>query len=449
MAIRSLARSGVAGGKYLNFLAGNEAFKPGLGFLIQISDSAYTFGVQVVASTVDFLGNVYAISKGQGANTTRHYKIDPYGNTISRQNNNSVTATEWFNQVSTADGGYIASGVNSTTAYLNKWTTDLAGSWGRSYTSGQYVINNAGPTAVDANGNIFWNPAQSASMVSSALVKYNSSGTIQWQRLISNMTSPQPSGVTTDGNGNAYVAFQTGGPTYSSRLAIIKYNSAGTRQWNLFYDLGQYAGRQQEGMFADASENLYFLASDPTSGWYVVKVNSAGTIQWQRRFASSGSTVGGSLTCDNAGNVYIWAHGNGATSGHLVKYNSSGTIQWQRGIVIGGSSNPTSAAGTGFKWSTAGFITFGFGGSGTVGGGGGLIGGIIQYPDTGVVNSGTYTAGILNVTFSATSITDSAATGTFASAGLNDSAATGTDSNGAAYSMSANTTATLNKIGIP
>ena len=70
------------------------------------------------------------------------------------------------------------------------------------------------------------------------LVKYNSSGTKQWTKQLGTSSSEEGNDVTTDSSGNIYVTGYTDGDldgnTNSGNhdIILVKYNSSGTKQWN-------------------------------------------------------------------------------------------------------------------------------------------------------------------------------------------------------------------------
>ncbi len=68
------------------------------------------------------------------------------------------------------------------------------------------------------------------------LIKYNSSGTKQWTKLLGTPSSDTGRGVTTDSSGNIYVTGGTEGRldgntnSGSYDIFLVKYSSSGTKQ---------------------------------------------------------------------------------------------------------------------------------------------------------------------------------------------------------------------------
>jgi hypothetical protein len=185
-------------------------------------------------------------------------------------------------------------------------------------------------------------------------------------------------GITTDKYGNVYMT----GRTYStSGIAtsgahqtifggyadafLVKFNSAGVRQWATYYGGDNYDVGY--GVAADAYGNVYMAgeawstsgiatpgAFQTTNGGngnaFLVKFNSAGVRQWGTYFGATGASGAGVAT-DDWGNVYMT--GNATTAGiatpgahqttfggfwdaFLVKFTSTGMQKWA--TYYGGSA---------------------------------------------------------------------------------------------------------------
>jgi uncharacterized delta-60 repeat protein len=176
------------------------------------------------------------------------------------------------------------------------------------------------------------------------LAKYNSSGTIQWQRILGGTSSEIGRSVAIDLSDNVYVF----GETFSvgaggGDFLIAKYNSSGTIQWQRI--LGGTSNEIGNSVAIDSLDNVYVLGETNSSGagqtdFLIAKYNSSGTIQWQRVLGGTGNDNGYSIAIDSSDNIYVLGEtistGAGSRDFLLAKYNSSGTIQWQR--VLGGTS---------------------------------------------------------------------------------------------------------------
>ena len=215
------------------------------------------------------------------------------------------------------------------------------------------------------------------------LVKFNSAGIRQWGTYYGGAGNDFGSSCSTDALGNVYVsgytdsntnistagAHQTafGGGIYDAYL--VKFNSAGVRQWGTYY--GGTGDEFGNSCNTDVSGNVYMTGYSTstisiatagahqaafgggTNDAYLVKFNSAGVRQWGTYYGGTGDDDGVSCIADAYGNVYMAgetdSNTNIATSGthqttfggnfdaYLVKFNSAGVRQW--GTYYGGTGD--------------------------------------------------------------------------------------------------------------
>lgn len=231
------------------------------------------------------------------------------------------------------------------------------------------------------------------------LVKYNSSGTVQWLTRVSssNVNDDNVGGLAANSSAVymtgyasgqpviAYNANGTSGASFSAPGAvafIAVYNLEGTAQW--FTRLGTTGvinGRKLFGYAAalDGSGSLLAVgtfssnrltafnangtafgttlaqaANDGYTG-FLVKYNSAGTVQWLARMGSSNAFLYG-VSTDASNNIYVAgdyepgttfgfgaqsASGSttvslpqpGSNNAFLVKYNTAGITEWAANVV--------------------------------------------------------------------------------------------------------------------
>lgn len=195
--------------------------------------------------------------------------------------------------------------------------------------------------AIDINDNIyltgFTEEATTAGGSDVLLVKLDTSGTLQWQRILGGASNEIGKGVTTDSAGNVYVCGETESTGQGdSDVILAKYNSSGTIQWQR--SLGAAFNDEGFSMSVDSLDNVYVAGKMRTGQFadynaFLAKYNSSGTLQWQRELYGNNVTslFGYSVKVDSGDNVYLAGEGQGAGA-LLAKYNSAGTLQWQRNI---------------------------------------------------------------------------------------------------------------------
>lgn len=182
-----------------------------------------------------------------------------------------------------------------------------------------------------------------ASTYGTSVIKYNSSGTIQWQK---NMYSTQgifvnrAAAMATDSSGNVYFhasSYNNPYTGYGSALTV-KLDSSGSILWQR--ELRPTNSTiQSRAVAVDSSGNVYVSSLINSASSLVAKYNSSGTLQWQKSFASSAPDTG--MALDSSGNLYIAFQQTVSSNKRstLMKLNSSGTVQWQRYQDYGGSHN--------------------------------------------------------------------------------------------------------------
>jgi len=169
------------------------------------------------------------------------------------------------------------------------------------------------------------------------VVKFNSSGVIQWQRGIgrsdSGTMNDYANGICLDSSNNVYVVGETGAKGgYQEGGLILKYNSSGAIQWNrTMHGPGQI---YFYGVCVDSSDNVYACGRQTGGGKLViVKYNSSGTIQWQRSFDSgAGDSIGYSIQCDSKDNLIIAGYLN--AKGGVLKLPNDGSLTGTYGSYV-------------------------------------------------------------------------------------------------------------------
>ena len=193
--------------------------------------------------------------------------------------------------------------------------------------------------------------------------------TSPWTKQLGTSDSDEGRGVTTDSSGNVYVTGYTGGGldentnSGSNDIFLVKYNSSGTIQWTK--QLGTSGYDYGQDVTTDSSDNIYVTGStggdldgNTSSGGndiFLVKYNSSGTKQWTKQMGTSSDDWGNGVTTDSSGNIYVTGYTNGGLDGNthsgygdifLVKYNSSGTKQWTKTSSVGiGNGVTTDSSG--------------------------------------------------------------------------------------------------------
>ena len=201
----------------------------------------------------------------------------------------------------------------------------------------------------------------SRNAVDGLVAKYNSSGTLQWQKFYGRNYYEWGSGggswyyysddrfehcaSLTDGRfaaaGGTYNNGGSGVGSINSNVMLTVWNSNGTVSWTKWISV---AGSQNNnssnvgsttsrGIAVDGNNNVYTLVtgSGGSSGEHLIKFNSSGTVQWKKTWSSNIGFVG-SIAVTKSGDIFIGARSGsyGSYVPGIMKLNSSGTVQWTK-----------------------------------------------------------------------------------------------------------------------
>jgi hypothetical protein len=132
-----------------------------------------------------------------------------------------------------------------------------------------------------------------------------------------------------DSSGNIYILTKTW---------LLKVNSAGTPQWlKRFTGGGGPYTLNHISMALDSTGNIYILVqaynSTTNRGIGVIKVNSSGIIAWGTRWTNYNSYTEGDIVLDSSGNIYCAIQlYTTPGSGALLCFNNSGVLQWSTNL---------------------------------------------------------------------------------------------------------------------
>jgi len=236
-----------------------------------------------------------------------------------------------------------------TNYFLGKYAQNGTVDWQRTFGGGGDDLGRA--ITVDASDDIYIQGRTESTGQGGedfAIAKYNSSGTILWQRVLGGAFRDRGLSIASDSANNIYAfGFTSSTVSFRQEFLIVKYNSSGTIQWQRL--LGGSGFQRALAIATDSANNVYITGRTDSVGAgssdnLLAKYNSSGTLQWQRVLGGASQDVCQAITIDSADNVYISGYSDSTGAGNddflIAKYNSSGSIQWQR--VLGGTDNDES-----------------------------------------------------------------------------------------------------------
>ena len=331
------------------------------GTVSPISSSGFDAWISVIGTSdtdfgsgiaTDSLGNVYITgycdNAGQGSNELILVKYSSAG-IVQWQRFLGGSGQDRGQQVvvDSSDNVYVCgeSYSSGTGALIAKYDSSGTIQWQRKLGGSSYSANGFGIT-IDSSDNLYITGRAYISSNNRCLIaKYDTSGSLQWQRQLYGSSDDYGKDIAVDNSGNVYVFGHTNSAGQGSNdVLIAKYNSSGTIQWQRL--LGGSDLEWGYKIAVDGSGNAYICGGSFSVGGsgqelIVAKYNTSGAIQWQRTLGGTGSDAGHAIAVDSSGNVYVGGKTRAAGAGSddilIIKYNSSGTIQWQR--VLGGTGS--------------------------------------------------------------------------------------------------------------
>ena len=231
---------------------------------------------------------------------------------------------------------------NSPYMYLQKIDTGFSSvTWGQRIAGSTccYFYQDTSIVKVDSSGNVY---AASKFIdnfagygVGIALFKYNSSGTLQWKKhyygsLVG--SEPQfngPLGLATDGS-FVYVGGTCNFGGYYVPLIMKIDASTGTISWSKRLEGDGASNGAYMSVTTDGSGNVYACGYINASVGVIVKYDSTGAVTWQKSVSDGNYTWLQSIALDTTGNVFVTGQKSSNLFIPVIKLNSSGTVQWQR-----------------------------------------------------------------------------------------------------------------------
>ena len=225
--------------------------------------------------------------------------------------------------------------------------------------------------ALDGSGNVFITGITSSYGAGNRdilVLKYDSSGTLLWEKTWGGSGDDWGSGIVLDGSGNLFITGLT--ESYGAGewdALLLKYDSSGNLLWNTTW--GGSDSDHGSVIALDASENVVITGRTNSYGAgngdvLVLKYDSSGNLLWYRTWGGSDYDFGAGIALDGSGNAFItgttYSYGTSGYDGLLIKYDSSGNLLLNK--TWGGAGHDSGEGGYGIAIDGSGnaFITGNF-----------------------------------------------------------------------------------------
>ncbi|MCC6864785.1 MAG: T9SS type A sorting domain-containing protein [Ignavibacteria bacterium] len=322
------------------------------------------------ALAIDNSGNIYVTGRVDYGTTSADIVTIKYNSSgvqqwFARFNGTANLFDEGRSIKVLSDGSVIVSGKTTSTGSGSdfitiKYNSDGTEAWKTLYNgtgnTDDYIVS----LDCDAAGNIYVGGCSigANSGLDFMVIKYNSSGVMQWQKRYNGAGNGGDAvvGLKVDSENNIVAGgFVDMGSAQGYNFLVLKYNSSGNLIWEAQYDGTSHFTDIATAMTVDAMNNIYLtgvttqiMGTIPDSNYATVKFDKNGVIQWTVFYNGPNNSVDVSRTVfvDNSLNVYISGSSKGAGSDDYVtiKYNSSGVAQWIMSYNGTGNSNDYSTS---------------------------------------------------------------------------------------------------------
>lgn len=157
------------------------------------------------------------------------------------------------------------------------------------------------------------------------LIKYNNAGDQQWNRTWGGNSQDSGNGIAFDSSNDIYLTGETSSyGAGASDMLLLKYNSSGTLQWNNTFGTSSptYPDRGYD-LILDSSTNIYVKGMANEVNLVVVKYDNFGTYIWNKTYETYGGfNKDSDIKVDSLGNIFMLSFSK------FLKCNSSWDLQW-------------------------------------------------------------------------------------------------------------------------
>ena len=297
----------------------------------QATDSGYI--VAGYSTSFDWPDNVYIL------------KLDSNGNLAWQRTYGGSGYDFGFSVDQTTDGGYIVVGgtssfkVNNLDVYLLKLNSDGSLAWQNTFggniddyalsvqqtTDGGYIVAGATTSFGAGDCDVY-------------VLKINPDGSLAWEKTFGGNGEDQAASIqqTTDG-GYIVAGVTTSFGAGDCDVYVLKINPDGSLAWEKTFGGN---GEDQAASIQQTTDGGYIVAGVTTSfgagscDVYVLKLNSDGSLAWQKTYGGDAADYASSIQqTTDGGYIVAGVTGlfeSGSSDAYILKLNSDGSLAWQK-----------------------------------------------------------------------------------------------------------------------
>jgi len=250
----------------------------------------------------------------------------------------------------TTDGGYIVAGytgsfgAGSSDVYILKLNPDGSLAWQKTFGGSDYDVAHSIQQTTDG-GYIVAGYTNSFGYYDAYILKLNSDGSLAWQKTFGGTGYDEAYSIQQTTDGGYIVA----GKTYPFRagdydIYILKLNSDGSLVWSKTFGGTGYDEAYSIQQTTDGGYIVAGLTGSFGAVWYdayVLKLDSDGSLAWQQMFGEDGYDAAYSIQQTTDGGYIVAGvtglFGSGSDDAYILKLNSDGSLAWQK--TFGGSGS--------------------------------------------------------------------------------------------------------------
>jgi hypothetical protein len=262
-----------------------------------VSDGSFYVGAQLnTVSTGNDIGMVKFDSSGNIAWQQYLFGASSVGDFIGYQiaiDSSENVYTIGYSQAFAANAGVLSKRDSSGTLQYQKSFTPAGATY-----SGLFAIAVSGDSVYMAGNGGF-----TASSVQATLIKYSQSGnSITWSKVLGSVNTDEWNSCQVDSSENVYLLGSTDTNVGVKSFLIAKYNSSGTLQWQRKLGTGSTNATVPGQLALDSSNNVYVVGWNAGNKVQIAKYDSSGVIQWQR---SISNTSGGTARAMTGRDIFV------------------------------------------------------------------------------------------------------------------------------------------------